>query len=629
MSRWFALRLPARAGRRVLTILAACLVATAANAVAAGGPADFTLHGTQPGLAVPMDGSTDCLNCHGGFSGADRSFMPHSTWSGSIMANATRDPLFWAALDVANHDLPGVGDWCLRCHTPSGWLAGRAGKNAQGIVVAGGETGCRLTGDHDDYENYDSEFNGNDYGGVSCHLCHRQQANGTLPAGVRRDSGNLFIDDSLDCEGSGFGPCRIGPYRYPEEGISAPPHVAAYSAFVKRGEFCGSCHDVTTPILASGPAVTLKDATGADTGIPFPVERTYSEWRASAYNDPIFVDGFAPEEPRGDLARFGRTCQSCHMASSTDPLARACQQNAPGSRTGNLPVHELVGANAWITGVIGMLYGGPDGLNREAEFARSVQAANDMLTLRSADLALALDPLAGGAQSLTARVRVTNLSGHKLPTGYAEGRRMWLQVEASIGAGPPFWRSGDYDEASGTLTEDAQAKVYEIQQGIWNASSGECAISDALGRKVFHFATSDCIRKDNRIPPRGFRGGADPELRPVGQVYPETSPGSGVLVDYDDTVYAIPLPPGTTGAVTVNVRLRHQVATREYVEFLRNEAVDYAFPSENALCAPFRAPLETGPRTQSRGQFMYDLWTGNGRSPPVTMRTAVATSTSP
>lgn len=627
MSPLFALRLPARAGGRRLLLLLACLVAAAGSAGNAGEPTDFTLHGTQPGLANPLDGSTDCFGCHGGFNATDRNFMPHSTWAGSMMANATRDPLFWAALDVANHDLPGVGDWCLRCHTPSGWLAGRAGKSTAGTVVPGGETGCRLTGDHDDYE-YASVDATNDYGGVACHLCHRQQPAAALPAGVRPDSGNLFIDDSASC-GSFLGPCRIGPYRYPEDGIAEPPHAAAYSAFVKRGEFCGSCHDVTTPILASGPAVTLKDAAGADTGIPFPVERTYSEWRASAFNDPVFVDGFADDEPRGDAARFGATCQSCHMASSTSPSARACQGNAPGSRTNNLPVHELVGANAWITSLIGMLYGGPDGLNREGEFARSVQAATDMLTQRSATMTLSLDPLASAATTLTARVRVTNLSGHKLPTGYAEGRRMWLQVEARTGTDAPFWRSGAYDAATGTLTEDAQAKVYEIQQGIWDAGAGECKVTDALGRKMFHFATSDCIRKDNRIPPRGFRGGGDPEIRPVGHAYPETSPGSGVLVDFDDTVYAIPLPPGTTQPITVTVSLRHQVATREYVEFLRNEAVENAFPSEDALCQPFRAPLETGPRTQSRGQFMYDLWTGNGRSPPVTMRTASAVATLP
>ena len=42
-----------------------------------------------------------------------------------MMAQAGRDPLFWAALDVANNDVPGIGDFCLRCHSPAGWLDGR------------------------------------------------------------------------------------------------------------------------------------------------------------------------------------------------------------------------------------------------------------------------------------------------------------------------------------------------------------------------------------------------------------------------------------------------------------------------------------------------------------------------
>ena len=91
-----------------------------ANAVA-GPPPDFTPHGTQPGLAFSMLEPRDCSDCHsvdafpvtGGIE-----FSPQDTWRGSMMANATRDPLFWAALDVANNDAPGVGDYCLRCHTP-------------------------------------------------------------------------------------------------------------------------------------------------------------------------------------------------------------------------------------------------------------------------------------------------------------------------------------------------------------------------------------------------------------------------------------------------------------------------------------------------------------------------------
>ena len=89
---------------------------------------DFTPHGTQPGLLWALEEPEACMSCHRGFSGTSPQFMPHNTWGGSMMANAMRDPLFFAALDVANKDYPGVGDFCLRCHTPPGWLNGRVVK---------------------------------------------------------------------------------------------------------------------------------------------------------------------------------------------------------------------------------------------------------------------------------------------------------------------------------------------------------------------------------------------------------------------------------------------------------------------------------------------------------------------
>ena len=110
---------------------------------------DFTPHGTQPGLAWGMEEPMACSSCHRGFSGNDPNFMPHSTWGGSMMANAMRDPLFWAALDIANKDYPGVGDFCLRCHTPPGWLAGRVVKAiGGGSTGPGGASGCQLNGDY-------------------------------------------------------------------------------------------------------------------------------------------------------------------------------------------------------------------------------------------------------------------------------------------------------------------------------------------------------------------------------------------------------------------------------------------------------------------------------------------------
>src|SRR5262245_43191611 len=84
------------------------------------------LPGTQPGDIVnwPLHDNLYCVECHGKYS-LDH-YEPWDTWSGSMMANASRDPLFWAAVDIANQDSPGVGEWCIRCHSPKTWLEGRS-----------------------------------------------------------------------------------------------------------------------------------------------------------------------------------------------------------------------------------------------------------------------------------------------------------------------------------------------------------------------------------------------------------------------------------------------------------------------------------------------------------------------
>jgi hypothetical protein len=283
-------------------------------------------------------------------------------------------------------------------------------------------------------------------------------------------------------------------------------------------------------------------------------------------------------------------------------------------------VHECVGANAWIPRVLNALYGGPSGLNREADFERTAQLAEQFLAEQSAALTVTLSE--GTGASIVAHVRVTNLTGHKLPTGYGEGRRMWLNVQARDGTGQLLWESGGYDNPTGTLAADAQLHVYEVLHGIWNPTSSQCEVSDASGHAQFHFASNNCIRKDNRIPPAGFRGASDPETQPVAYAYPETSAGSGYLVNYDEVDYTVALPPATQGTVTVTAVLRHQIASGDYVEFLRDEAVRASLPSENDLCAASRAPLSTGPRQQTRGGFMYDLWSSFGRSPPTTLAVA-------
>ena len=91
---------------------------------------NFFQHGTQPeiggGTFTPTLTSQNCRLCHEVYNPPSQEYPIYSRWEGSLMANAARDPLFRAALVIANQDAAFAGDICLRCHTPGGWLEGRS-----------------------------------------------------------------------------------------------------------------------------------------------------------------------------------------------------------------------------------------------------------------------------------------------------------------------------------------------------------------------------------------------------------------------------------------------------------------------------------------------------------------------
>ena len=85
--------------------------------------------GTQPAQGVTLEAPNRCLNCHADY---DHAVEPGFNWQGSMMAQASRDFLFWACLTVAAQDSQwAIGnhnavDLCERCHFPAGWLGGRS-----------------------------------------------------------------------------------------------------------------------------------------------------------------------------------------------------------------------------------------------------------------------------------------------------------------------------------------------------------------------------------------------------------------------------------------------------------------------------------------------------------------------
>lgn len=596
------------------------------SAVAGGGLVDFTPHGTQPGLAFPMSSSSKCHGCHaGGNEVDDKINMPYLTWVGSMKANAGRDPLFWAALDVANNDFPGVGDFCLKCHSPQAWFKGNVVKPAiPGNPLVDGANGCEMDGSFTARHGEQ-----NDFGGVTCHFCHRIDETGPLGEPQIIQNGSVWIDDET-CENGGFGPCRKGPYGDAEynDGGSTPPHAWEYSSFLESAEFCGSCHNVSSPTVEQNgmlaPVQRLWHK-GTQTNLAMPVERTYSEWQNSYFSDLIYRDDL--EQLSGvelpAIAR-GETCQGCHMPQSESLEARACVfdplDNGVGRRAGNLRTHQFAGGNSWIPQVLKNLYGAAlelDEDGREEAFDLTSMYALDMLQNKSA--LVETQVVSQTATDIDLSVKVTNLTGHKLPTGYPEGRRMWLHVVASDGNDQVFWESGAYDPLTGVLTEDAQIKIYESLQGIWNPAAdggaGACEITDGDGDKMFHFVLNNCVAKDNRIPPLGFTGATNLEMLPVGITYPARPGHPDQVVNYDVTSYQVPIT-GVTGPISFEATLKYQIASKEYIDFLDKQATVNGFQSENLMC---NRTWTEGPADLSRGAFMKSLWETYDRSPPVDM----------
>jgi glucose/arabinose dehydrogenase len=344
---------------------------------------DFQMPGTQPLAGGAFQDHNTCYTCHGGYSPA---VEPGHNFRGTMMGQAARDPLFYACLAIAEQDAPASGDLCIRCHSPMAWLAGRSQPTNGSQIDALGRDG------------------------VSCDFCHRlvdpiyvagvnpveDQAvlNGMLPAHrpTGYSNGQYVVDDQAR---------RRGPLTDP-----VTPHAFLVSSFHERSEMCGTCHDVSNPVFqragdakyAPGPLDSPADS--INSAVLMPLERTFSEWKNSAFPSGVFLPDFAGNLPGGIVSQ----CQDCHLRSAT---GTACNNGGVPVRT-DLAVHDLTGGNAWMGGVIADLY------PTETDPGALKDAAGRAVSMLQKAASLQLSTLVEG-DSFRTVVRITNRTGHKLP----------------------------------------------------------------------------------------------------------------------------------------------------------------------------------------------------------------------
>ncbi len=699
------------AGGRIRRTLGFLLLACGLTAIVALAsttvPTDVQIPGTQPAPTdnVPVINSVGNCNCHDFTGDLHEDSVPLFGWTGGMMANAGRDPLFWSTVAIAEQDfLPGgggVGDLCLHCHSVKGWIEGRSTPtNGSGLDPA------------------------TDGEGIMCEFCHLltnpDQANSipNPPEGSYHEEQNAPFEAFDPNTGEGYyggaeyvlnsGGTRLGPYS--DHGAK---HDAIPSPYLRDARFCGTCHDVSNPAVGdlAPNHGSLAAFTGSFSGVvggpvadkaamknqPYTygiVERTFSEWVSSGL-DTLRVNDFAtlPADLKvagGSLedayqsSRWGTcntsgalcnenancpsgqtcvaitadyqqplvtppaagapryyTCQTCHMSAAGDHGANQGRGQTGDPYRGmirpDLPRHDQTGMSYWVQETViwqddhGTLAFG-SGVTADQRTAMSHAMSRSEGHLSSAAT------LAATQNTSQIQVRVTNLTGHKLISGYPEGRRMWLNLKWYNG-GTLIHEDGAYGPL-GNVVSDLQSvdrdvlsildpsstKVYEAKPAMtqdWAAALvslgydpgmvlewdrmtnmpaytlGDLAAQPAgTMHPSFHFVLNNSVYKDNRIPPYGFS--RDEALARNCIPVPETQfgdPGAGGVYDHFDLVdYTIP-----AGATSVEVDLLYQATSWEYIQFLwlQNDGVD-----------PFLG---------DEGVNMLDAWLNTGMAPPFEM----------
>ncbi|MGI9331175.1 MAG: hypothetical protein ACR2QB_10725 [Gammaproteobacteria bacterium] len=620
-------------------------------------PMEVQMPGTQPGESGNMESIDKCDNCH---QDNDPVVTIAHDLRGSMMAHAGRDPLYWATVAIAEQDFDGSGDLCIRCHTMGGWQSGQSTPTDASTLT-----------------------HGNAADGVGCDVCHKMTnpdnsehlgaqfspfiANdGGAPAEGFYGSAQLSLLDSNT---------KLGPYDN-----AVPKHHWDQSEFHRSVDFCGSCHDVSNPVvgdlapnhgaqqlLAPGTFDGQLDSPSNPRNIqdkaafnnpPYKygvVERTFSEYKAGLLSQTLVSDYLTlPADLQAGAIEIARTaalgagqdgnysdgtaryfsCQTCHMPATTGLGAN----KAGVPERNDLPMHDLTGGNYWMPQVMQYMDGQGTLL-----LGGSLSSA-EIAGMNAGEVRARTNLENAGSLSVTGdALRVVNLTGHKLISGYPEGRRMWLNIVWKDALDATLREDGEYgslalgydidgdaqNDSVDTLLDlhDPNTRIYEAHGAITQAwASKLIAVSASYGavpvaydrqtgvvthtvadiaalnpgeyHETFHFVLNNKVVKDNRIPPYGmaYDESLTRSILPV-PVNQYGSPGPGGTFNYWDDVTLNPPP----GAVTADIKLMYQPTSWEYIQFL-----DHANNGSITFLA-------------NEGINMLDAWLNTGMAAPHVM----------
>ncbi|MBX7184072.1 MAG: cytochrome c family protein [Vicinamibacteria bacterium] len=499
--------------------------------------------GRAPSRTGAFMEAQQCALCHSGSPNAramvdanGNDVSPFLTWSATTMANSFRDP-YWRAqmsreIEKAPASKAEVEGLCLRCHAPA--PAHQADLDGRKLPPFEALDGDSLARD-----------------GVSCTVCH--QARPETLGKPESFSGRLEIRNDQRIYGPFKDPATMPMQMHTGYTPTLGDHVSSSA-------LCGACHTLYT------------QAPGAKA--PFLEQAPYLEWRNSVFSD------------EGGRSERTRSCQHCHMP---DAGAMRIARNPMGldfvmAPRATVRTHAFVGGNAFM---LDLLRANAEelGVTATAEaLQRAAAATRAQLAHQTASIAITnLRRIASGIEF---DVEIANLTGHKLPSGYPS-RRAWVQVDVRAGRDTLF-TSGAVDE-KGSLRGVADELREPHRDRVESASQVaiyEMVALDASGKVTTSLASMVAHGKDSRLLPKGWRadGPHAIETRPVGTA------GDADFTDGRDVVtYALALPEGRQGGLTVIARLQYQAVPPAWANALRASAT----PASRSFLRMYDAAAKT------------------------------------
>tara|TARA_X000000368_G_C23024342_1_gene709461 strand:- start:435 stop:1973 length:1539 start_codon:yes stop_codon:yes gene_type:complete len=425
-----------------------------------------------------------------------------------------------------------------------------------------------------------------DFDGVSCDICHRM-----VDPIFSIQNPSEDIDILADLADAGDLPWQPGnasfiidPARSRRSPLDDDSIVNMHSVPMlasphhEESAMCGACHDLSNPILSLQEDGTFMpnamDAAhpSGDIHQMMPEQRTYSEWLNSSFAQDegvVFEDGRFTDNNGGDAVN---SCQDCHMPANPGAICVFWEMDDVGLRD-HVPEHSFIGSNSWVLRAVRNLYDDFEtGLNDQNIALNHTRT--QLLMQKASDMNLSID-------DSFINVRITNMTGHSLPTGYPEGRRIWLNIKFLDGNGDIVEERGAYNWDTAELSEDT--KIYQTKVGM---TPEMAKLTNLPAGESFHLVLNNEVVSDNRIPPMGFTNANFEAIQsaPVGYSYEDGQ-------HWDDTKFSIP-----SSSVQAIATLYHQTTSKEYIEFLRDANV-----------------------TDDTGQIAYDQWLLEGKSAPIVM----------